>query len=82
MALLWGLPWGREESITLVEKKHGTQRVYADVDIATQLVSGDVRGGALLSLTPQSECSSAVLPSAGGFGSSSRLGLTLLPGLI
>lgn len=46
------------------------------------LVSGDVRGGALLSLTPQSGCSSAILPSAGGFGDSSRLDLTLLPGLI
>lgn len=40
MALLWGLPWGREESITLVEKKHGTQRIYTDVHTATQLVGG------------------------------------------
>ena len=40
MAPLWGLPWGREESITLAEKKHGTQRVYTDVHTATQLVGG------------------------------------------
>ena len=81
-APLWELPWGKEESIALIEKKHRTQRAYTDEHTATQLVSGDVRGGARLSLTSQSECSSAILPSAGGFGGSSGMDLTLLPGLI
>ena len=81
-APLWGLPWGREESIALVEKKHGTQRAYTDEHTATQLVSGDVRGGTQLSLTSQSECSSTILLSARGFGGSSGMDLTLLPGLI
>lgn len=81
MALLWGLPWGRGGGITLVEKKHGTQRVYADVDTATQLVSGDVRGGALLSLAYSLNVHLPYSPQREGWGQL-RLDLTLLPGLI